>query len=508
MDVKTSAVRGVAWTSMSFGIRTGFQLLVGILVARQLAPGDYGVYAIATLTIAVFGFLRNAGIESAIVRTPEIDERHLSSAFWFKGAVGLLASGAMAASAPFVADLFNEPGLVLPLLLLAPTFFLSTVTGVHAALLSRQRDYKRLALRETTASTLGGVVAIALAFLGFGVYALVAQNIASALFSILFLWTSVPWRPRAVFDWPALRGLLDFGLPLAGTGIVVYVSRHLDNVLIGRFLGAEDLGLYTFAYAIVQLPVSMVQSILGRVMYPELARLQGDLPKVREVYVGTLRYAASLLWLPLGGLLALAPLAVPAIYGDHWTPSVPLLQIFCLVAFGQVLATTVGWIYQSQGHTRRQFWTGLAFSVAIVLGFVVGLRWGILGVTLAYAAVNYLLGYPSNQLAYSLIGLRVTTVLRSLWRLMVALAHLVAVTYLVRVAGVQWLPGHPWVVLVAAAAVGTFAYLLTVSLLEPRLASRMRALPRLMRGARKAPAERSPLEAAGAADPPAPPGAF
>jgi PST family polysaccharide transporter len=485
-DLKASALRGVAWTSLSYGLRYGAQTLIGILVARVLLPEQYGVFALATLALGVVSLLANLGLGTAIVREPEVTQRQLSSAFWFNVGLGLALALALVLAAPAIAAFFAEPRVVPVLLLLAPNFLLGNLTVVHSSLLSRHRNYRSLALRETYAALLGGAVAVAMAYAGSGVYSLVGQAIASNLFSILFFWRSDAWRPSWLFDWPALQALFRFGIPLAGSNVLGWLTRNLDNLLVGRFLGTTALGLYGFVYAIIQAPVYLVQSILGQVMFPELARVKHDLPHVRAVYVGTNRYIAAALWLPLGGFLVLAPVAVPLLYGPQWSPAIPLLQLFSLVAIAQTLSTTTGWIYTSQGKTRLQFWLGIPFSLAIYASFIVGLRWGLIGVTVAYTAVNYLLMW-GNAFAFRIIGLRMRDFLRALATPALALVHLCAVLYIGLAATQIWWPGHPLVVLIGGALLGTVVYVLVLWLADPALLRGLTQLPRQLVRSRAAP---------------------
>jgi O-antigen/teichoic acid export membrane protein len=488
-DVRTSAMRGIAWTALSFGIRHGFQTVISILVARVLLPEDYGVYAMASLSVAILALFRNLGLSSALIRQPEIDERHLSSTFWFNAGLGVLLAGVLILAAPAVAGFFGTPGLRVPLLLLAPTFLLNTVTAVHGAILGRRRQYKTFALRETSAAVLSGLVAVTMAYMGFGLYALVAQSIVGSVFSVLFLWTSVDWRPRFVFHWASLSGLFAFGLPLAGSNVLTYFARNLDNLLVGRFLGAAALGLYGFAYGIITSPIAMVQNVLGRVMFPEMSRIQHDLEQMRAVYLSSLRHIAAILWLPLGGLLAMAPVAIPLVYGPQWQPAVVLMQLFLLVALGQVLATTVGWIYSSMGKSRRQFLALITFAGVLYGSFFIGLRWGVLGVTVAYVIANYVLSWPYNQIALSLIGLRMGRVLRELRWLALTLIGMVSTLYILRVAWIELVPDSrwsPWALLLTSAIVGAGVYGLLLWLTEPKLVESLRRLPANLRSARRA----------------------
>src|ERR1051326_5415858 len=307
MKATTRVLRGVFWTTLSFGSRQVLQTIIGIALARILVPDIFGVVALANVAIGVMGLVRNTGLGAAIVRQPGLTDEQATSTFWFNCGINALMTIGLVALSPLLADLLHEPRTRLVMVALAPNFLLGALTTVHAGLLSRQRDFRTLALRETLGVALSGLVAVAVAWAGGGLSSLVAQSLTANLFAFAFLWRAVAWRPTLRMRWSDIRPLLAYGLPLGGSDILQYLTRNLDNLLVGRFLGAFSLGLYAFSYNAVLVPIQVVQSILGRVMFPAMARVQDDRAAVVRLYLGSLRYIATLMWLPLGGLLVLAP---------------------------------------------------------------------------------------------------------------------------------------------------------------------------------------------------------
>lgn len=506
-DTKSSALRGVAWTTVSFAGQRLLQAAVTILLARLLVPEDYGIVALAQLTLTFIGLLRGTGVGAALIQHKDPTPAMLSSVFWFNAGIGLLSTLVVVALAGPLAWLLHEPRVEPVVLLLAPTFFLNAFTTVPGALLARSRAYKRYAFRETAAAAVSGGAAVALALSGFGLYALVGQSVARALFSIVFLWTATDWRPRLLFDRESLRPLLAYGMPLAWSNVLAYLQRNLDNLLVGRFLGAAALGLYSFAYGMLMSPVLAVQSILGRVMFPEMSRIRDDLARVRAVYLGSVRYIAGATWLPLGGLLVLAPLFVPLVFGGQWRPAIPLLQVFTFLALLQVVATTVGWIYASQGQTKKQFRVGLVASIPVYAAFAVGLRWGLEGVAIAYLVAQLALAWPFNRIAFAVIGLKVTDVLRELRGLALVTVHMLAVLYVLREALLRLTDLPDAAILVAGALVGAADYLLLFWLVEPELLRRLWSLPKELRNPRKPPGPPPPgRQTPASPDQPEPPG--
>jgi O-antigen/teichoic acid export membrane protein len=479
-EVRRSAVRGLAWTSLSYGLREAVKFLAGIFVARLLLPRDFGVFALASLAIAVLALVRNLGFAAAIVRDPDLDEAKRSTAFWTNAAVGLALAAVVALAAPSLAAWFGEPRLRLALWVLAPTFLLDSLSAVHDALLERARDYRRRALRDSAATLLGTAVALGLAFAGAGWLALVLQRVVAGAASAVFLWSAVAWRPTLAFDRAALSGLLGFGLPLAGWTAMTWLTNNVDSLLVGRLLGPVALGTYALAYSVARGPGQLVQAVLGGVLFPELSRIQHDLPQVRQVYVSSLRHILAALLLPLAAMAALAPTFVPLVYGPQWTGAVPLIQLFALVAIVPIATTTAAWIYTSQGRTRRLFWTGAATTALLVAGFLVGLRGGLVGLATAYAIVSVVVGLPVSLLAGRLVGLHPVALGRAVAAPVVAWLEALAVFAIVQAA---W-PEGGWWTLALATGLATPAYLLVLQLLDPGLLGSLRRLRRDLRGKR------------------------
>ncbi|MHB1261077.1 MAG: lipopolysaccharide biosynthesis protein [Thermoplasmatota archaeon] len=479
-DTRTSAVRGLAWTSLSYGLRQVVQFAAGILVARLLLPRDFGIFALASLAIAILALARNLGLAAALVREPDLTEAKRSTAFWTNTGVGLALSAGVAVAAPGLAAWFSEPRLAQALWWLAPTFLLDSATGVQDALLERARDYRRRAARDSMATLLGTAVALAFAWTGAGWLALVLQRVTASLASAVFLWTAVRWRPHFTFDRRALKGLLAFGLPLAGSTALTWMSNNVDSLLVGRLLGPVALGTYTLAYSVARGPGQLVQAVLGAILFPELSRIQKDLVQVRAVYLASLRHILAVLLLPLAAMAALAPTFVPLVYGPQWTGAVPLIQLFAIVAIAPIAATTAAWLYTSQGKTKRLFWTSLAYTGLLAAAFVVGLRGGLVGLAAAYAVTSVAVGVPVSLLAARMVGLRMRTLARGLLAPGLGWLHALATFTIVQAA---W-PEGSWAMLALACALALGAYLLILWLVDPVL---VRSLRRLRHDLRRRP---------------------
>jgi PST family polysaccharide transporter len=210
--------------------------------------------------------------------------------------------------------------------------------------------------------------------------------------------------------------MIGFSLNLTGGNIFNYFARNADKLLIGRFLGVQDLGYYDLAYRLMQFPLQGISAVISRVMFPLYSRMQDDARQFGRTYL-KVASAIALISFPLMlGLTALAGPFVLTLFGAAWTPVIPLLLILAPLGAVQSILTTIGNIYAAKGRTDLGLWWTVGAGLLTVLSFVLGLPWGILGVTVSYAIVMLLLTYPGFAIPFRLIGLKVRDLGRVLWR--------------------------------------------------------------------------------------------
>ncbi len=413
--LKQSATSGVKWSAISQAGRQITQLATTIVLARLLSPSDFGLMGMATVVIGFVALFKDLGTAAAVIQRKEPSENLLSSIFWINAVFGLAAMAALFTLAPLVADLFQEPRLTPMLQWLSLTFFFSGLSILQQALLERNLAFRTLAKVEIGAVVLGAIVGVGSALAGAGVWSLVYQSLTVVTVTTVLLWMSARWIPRFVLSWAEVRSISSYSLNLTAFNTFNYFSRNADYFLIGRFLGAQALGYYTLAYRILLYPLQSVSAVIGRVTFPLYAQLQDDNPRFRRVYLRIARVIAALTFPMMLGLWVVAGPFVLTLFGAQWSPVIALLIIFIPVSMAQSIITTVGAIYQVKGRTDWMFRWGVGSSLLAVLGFVIGLRWGIIGVAVSYAVVTAMLAYPNFAIPFRLINLRVSELLKAVW---------------------------------------------------------------------------------------------
>jgi PST family polysaccharide transporter len=407
-----NAASAATWSSVAFGVRQGAQLLALMILARLLAPEEFGVFAMAMVVTGLALVLRDLGAGAAAIQDASPDQTLLSSLFWLAATSAAALAAIVVILAPAVAELFAQPALADVLPGLAIGLAVGGLGVVPQALLERRLRFRAIAVAEALAGGVALVASVAAAISGLGVGSLVVLSVVQVTVLTVTTMTIGGWLPRAAPSRAALRRGGRYGLPVAGFSVLNYLARNADNALIGRFLGATQLGYYAVAYRLMLLPVQVVNAVANRVLFPILARLHDKPHARRSAYLSGVLFS-SMVALPVAaGLAGAADIVIRVLYGPGWEPAVPVLRLLAIVAVAQVVGATVGPIFLATGRTDRLLLWGIVSSVVIVASFIVGLPFGITGVAAAYAVASAALFLPSLAVGLPLIGVRVADLLR------------------------------------------------------------------------------------------------
>lgn len=436
-----TAASGVIWSAISQGIRLAAQVAGMVILARLLPASDFGLVAMASIVTGLATLFRDFGTAAAVIQRIEVSSDLLDSVFWFNIGIGLLLAIGIIGTAPLMAHLFFEPRLVGLLVVSSIAFPLNSLGLVHQSLLERASNFRLVALVEGGGAVAGLGAALWGAWFGMGAYSLVIQSVASALIATASFWMVSAWRPRTRGSMAEIRSLFRFSGNLMGFNFFNYFARNADNMLVGRFLGAADLGYYTMAYRLMLWPLQNISSVVGRALLPVFSRMQNDHERLGAGYIRATA-AVTLLAAPLMiGLFVLRRIFVEVVLGSHWYPVSDLLGWLAPIGLLQSVGTTIGTLYISIGRTDTMLRWGLFASMSAVVAFWVGIHWGLMGLVVGYALVSCFLFLPSLVIPYRLVGLRVSTVLGNLVPyLLMAVIMGTGIVLFRSVLNLQWLP--------------------------------------------------------------------
>jgi PST family polysaccharide transporter len=395
-DLKGRSVRAGAVTVGTQVMRFVLNMTATMVLARMLKPEDFGLMAMLfSLTIFVEMF-RDMGLSSATVQRTTVTHRQVSTLFWINVLFSAGVGGLVVLAGPYIAAYYHDQRLVGIARWIALTFFIGGINAQHIALLTRQMRFNAQAIVIFVSMVVSTSSAIITAYLGWGYQALVVGQVVLAICITSGMWIASGWIPGLPRWDPELVPMLKYGVNLAGAGCVNTIARSLDNVLIGRHLGAAPLAFYSKAYQLVLMPLQQINHPLGRVAMPALSRLKDDPERYRRFFINAVQMT-TFLGMPVVALLFVA--AEPAIHlmlGPQWMESVPLFRILAPAAFFGTFNVATGWVYASLGHTHRQLRWGLLTSALAVGSYFIGLQYGAAGVATAVSVVScgFTVGVP------------------------------------------------------------------------------------------------------------------
>ncbi len=385
-----TASRGAATTMGAQGVRIVVQVTGIVLLARLLSPSDYGVTAMVLAIVGVGEIVRDFGLSSAAIQAKTLSHGQRSTLFWINLGIGALLSLACAALAVPISALYADPRLVAVAIALAPTFLLNGFSTQFRAHLNRDFRFVSLSSVEIGAQITGLAVALVLAIWGWGYWALVVQQVLPVLLMAFALPLVAGWWPGLPSRTESVRGLVSFGGHLVASQVLVYASRNIDSVMIGRLFGPASLGFYNRAFQLMVLPLNQINAPASRVALPTLSRLQDD----PERYARFLAVGQIVLLNIVAGVLAFsvaqAPALVAVALGPRWEPTVHLFQILAIAGFFQAAAYATYWVSLSLGLTKRFFWYTIATRPVVIGLIIAGALWGVEGVAWAYTIGNAL----------------------------------------------------------------------------------------------------------------------
>jgi O-antigen/teichoic acid export membrane protein len=358
-------------------------LLTSVAIARLLSPREVGLAAEAVVFGSLALVIADFGVASVIVQRPSLSETDKSTAFWASMVMGAgLTALGVGLSWP-IASLYGQPRVQSLFAVLSVAFLLTAPGIVQGALLTRELKFRQLELRNIVATGAACATAILLAALGFGPWAIVAQSLAVAGVSTVLLWRSSTWRPSLAFSWESLRGMAGFAGHSFGSKSLSWANLNVDNLLVGRFLGAAPLGAYSLACSLALSALNRLAVPIAQVFFPAFSRMQ-ESARVAGAWLRAQQMVALVVIPATLGFVVIARELVVVVFGHKWLPAVPVLQLLAPIGLLQALTALNNGILQSTGQARTLFRATIVVSGVSLGAFAAGLPWGIKGVALAY----------------------------------------------------------------------------------------------------------------------------
>lgn len=331
MASKNTIIASLFW---KFFERIGTQLIqfgVSIALARILAPNDFGLVALITIFINVATVFVQSGLNTALIQKKNADDLDFSTVFIASLGIAAFVYAILFFSAPLISDFYNQESLTPVIRVLSLTLFIGVFNSIQNAYISKHMMFKKLFFRSVGAMLPSGAIGIGLALTGFGVWALVYQQLSNILIAVIIMWFTVPWRPSLKFSAQRIKGLFSFGWKLLCSSLLDVTFSNLRGLVIGKCFTPSDLAYYNRGDTFPYLAINNINASISAVMLPALSSCQDDRPQFKKMMRRSIITSTFIIIPMMAGLAAMAESVVKIVLGDAWLPCVPFVQLSCIM---------------------------------------------------------------------------------------------------------------------------------------------------------------------------------
>lgn len=395
MELKKKVLIGFGWNAGAKFLGQLISWSVTIFVMRILQPGDYGLIGIATIFINFLMLLNELGLGAALIQKKDLEKDDLSKVFSILLFINISFFLMLFFAAPLLGNFFSEPQAIPIIRVLAIQFLLAPLACIPQSLLFRKMDFKKISIAEISSQFTGSAVVFILALNGAGVWALVWGNMCISLLKTIIIAIFSPVFVVPSFSIKGIAHFLSFGGYITMSSILWYISVRADSFIVGKFLGKNVLGAYNIAMEFASLPLDKVAGILNRVAFPAYSSIQNNLEDVRSYFLKSIRIISMIAFPVSWGMSSISHELIPVLLGDRWNQSIIPFQMLCFIIPFRLIGSLMSPISFGLGRPDLDFKTTLFASIVMPAGILIGIHWGILGISLAWVVA-----YPLVLLMY------------------------------------------------------------------------------------------------------------
>ncbi|MCZ6703974.1 MAG: lipopolysaccharide biosynthesis protein [Ignavibacteria bacterium] len=374
MKLKHKIFGGVVWNSIGLIIDNGLSMIVKLILARLLLPEDFGIIGFAVVFMGMIKVFSDMGMSAVLIQRKDEDLKPIDydTAFWVGIIWGLFLAAIMTfAITPIASVFFNEPLLKTIIPVLSISIVLKSLTTVHIVNITREMDFKRIVLPQNISRITAAVIAIIMALKGFGVWSLVFQRVLTNLF-LAFIYPFVSdWRPKMRFSLISFRKIFSFGVYTTGTKVFNYLTGNIDYLLIGKMLGASQLGIYSLAYNLTYVIRGQIMNVVNKVFYPVYSKIQDDLLTIKRYYFKVIKYNCIVIYPIMVGLILLAKPLVLIGLGEKWSAAVIPLQLMAAAGLVHLLTSSNTILLRGIGKPKLEMIMSIIKTLGVNVPFIV-----------------------------------------------------------------------------------------------------------------------------------------
>lgn len=378
----------VGWSAVAQALSQLIQLLTLAILARLLVPDDFGLLGMATVISGFVITFHQLGLNQAIIQRKELLPSHLSTSFWGSLFVSVVITGLIIALAPLISSLFNDMRVASVLRVTSLGLVLGSLPMTHNALLQRKLRFKEIGIILVVSVVISSLISITMAFRGWGVWSLVVGQLTVGPVTFLLAHFYEPWRVNKVFSFKAFKELISYGGHISAGNVINYASVNLDNLIIGRYLGSQTLGIYSLAYKIMQTPLRLLSRVVPQALFPVFSGIQDDERSLVRGYLRSTHYVVLVMFPMMAGCIVLAPEIISVLFGEKWLEAIPLVQILCIAGAMKSAGMNIAIVFKAKGRPDVTWkWNLFILFLYIPLFFGV-IRWGSSGIAVVISGLS------------------------------------------------------------------------------------------------------------------------
>ena len=457
-SVKQDTVKGVFWSAVEKFSNQGIRFLIGLILARLLTPSDFGIIAMLGVFFAISNSFIDSGFGTALIRKPERKEEDFTTVFIFNVVVSILIYAILFFIAPWVGRFFNTPILCSILRVQAVCLIIGGLMAVLDAKLTIELNFKAIAQRSLLSSIISGVVAIYLAYNGFGVWSLVYQAIIFSLVNLIFVWLYCKWKPKLIFSLSSFIELGSFGSRLLAAGLLDTLYTKLTPLAIGKFYTAQDLGYYNRGAEFARLPRDVSLSVFQKISLPVFSKIQNDEEHLIRVYRKYIKLTSMIMMFLSVLLAALSKPVILLLLTDKWADSIIYLQLFCFAAMFNHLNTINLNLLKVKGRSDLYLKLEVYKKVTATLILFAAIPFGVLAICISKIIYTQVAIVFNTYYTGKLYNMGYLKQVKDFMPYFVASLISCVPTYLISLAG--W---HPLIQLISGGIIASMCYALLIS---------------------------------------------
>jgi lipopolysaccharide exporter len=432
-SLSKKVVKGGVWVFSLRILNRGLGFIRTIILARLLAPEDFGLMGIAMLSISTLETFSQTGFQAALIQKNENIESYLDTAWTVSAIRGLILFLILFFAAPLIAEFFNSPQATLIIRVIAVYTLLSGLRNIDIIFFRKELQFNKQFFYEFSATIAALSVAITLAFLLRNVWALVWSGIAANLVKLIMSHIIIPSRLQFKFQWDKFANIFGFGKWVFASSILIFLLIQGDDIFVGKILGITALGLYQMAYMLSNMPATEITHVISQVTFPAYSKIQDDLPKLGMAFLKVLRLTTLFSLLFAGAIFILCSEFTIIFLGDKWMPMIPAIQVLCLFGVTRSLGATMGPILYSTGNPKIQATlSSIQLFIMIMIIYPLTRLWGISGTSTAVVIPNIIALILITMRIRDILGLRYINIIRTISVPCVATLSMLIVVFFIK----------------------------------------------------------------------------